>query len=99
MANRFKPGLNKEAEKILKEEEQQEELHRKHKEISRDKVIVERGPWSVIAKVLLWILKAVLLIAVIALVAVGIIALVYPEPRAALIDLWINILGELHLGG
>ena len=96
MANKFKTGLNEEAEKIIQEEEEQQELHLKYQDIAKDKVIVERGgPGETILKVLTGIGKTILTIIVVAMVAVGILALAYPGPREELISIYIDLIGEI----
>lgn len=96
MANKFKESLNREAEAIQEEEEQQEKLHRKHKDVEKDKVIVERSVFETIMSALGSILRVLLIIAVGAFAVIGILAIIYPEPRSALLDLWINTVGELR---
>lgn len=101
MANRFKASLNQEAESIQREEEQQVKLHRKHKDVDKDKIIIERSPFDTFMSVLGNVIRVLLLIVVGILAVIGILSLIMPDSRNALLDLWINTIGELrrYLGG
>lgn len=101
MANGFNTSLNKEAEAIQEEEEKQVQLHNRHKDVDKDKVIIERSPFDTFMSVLASIIRVIVFIVLGALAIIGVLAVILPESRAVLIDLWINTLGEIsrYLGG
>jgi len=80
MANSFNPLLNSAADKIIKEEEEQEKLHKKFKDVPKDTKIVLKAPNKTRVEVLgrLWPLVLILLVFTL---AVTIYAFVVPEIR------------------
>ena len=95
MKNKFKPTLNIVADEINEEEEKQVRLHRKHKDVDKDTVIIERGPFDTIASVLLTIVKTLVWVLLVALAAIGLASLLFPETRELLLVRWQEVLAEI----
>lgn len=78
-------------------DEKQQELHEKHEEISEDTVIVEKS--SAVAASLSFVKATCRVIAgavLIALAAIGIITLIYPDIRSEFIRVMGSILMEIR---
>lgn len=86
-------------ESIKKEEEfkkEQEKLHKKHKSIDEDKVIVERtNTIKFVLSFFRWAVISISSILVTCLTAIGILSLTYPNIRIELLKVLENLQGEI----
>lgn len=84
---------------VLKEREFQREqtrLHEKHEEVAEDKVIIETSnTYKFTVKILIGLLKAAAAIVTVILISIGLLAIMYPEIRAELINTLNGILSEI----
>ena len=90
---KFKTGLVAEARNKIHEKEEQDRLHEKHDDVPVDVRIVEKS--SAVRAVLNFLMTAVRVAATIAvatLAILGLLAVIYPEPRGELF----RILREIY---
>ena len=87
MANKFKKGFVAEYKNKKQQEAQENRIKQKHHIIDENVVVVEKSnTLKFIIRILVLFLKTAAWITLIILAAVGILCLIYPEPRAALFD-------------
>ena len=96
MANTFKPTLNAKASTFIQQEERQDLLHRRYKNIDKEVVIVEETPLKTLLQSFGTVIRVLAMVVGVLLAAVGIIALVFESPRNDLIDLFHGLLDEVH---
>ena len=97
MANSFKPTLNQKAASIIKNEEKQDALHQRYKDIDREVVIVEETPLKTVLKSIGNFIGNVFFIIGFLLAAVGIVAIVFKGPREAMLELYRGLLEEAKI--
>lgn len=82
--SKFKNGMAAEFEEQLEKERQQKMLHEKHNIEDENVVVVEK---SGIYRLLVSLCKTIAAVIVFCLAAVGLLSLVYPEPRNEMISI------------
>lgn len=100
MSNKFNPILVKKNKIDSKTKEHQDNLKRKHGIDKDNIVIVEKSNMlKTISSVVSGIFRYVATIAIIGLAFIGIIAIVFPEPRKEIIDIIMQALQEIKRYG
>ena len=91
---KFKRGLVEEIEAENAERENQQRLREKHGVEDQNKIVVEK---SSAPRVILTIFRIIAEVILLCLAAVGVIALIYKEPRADLIQIFLDMKKQLLL--
>ena len=87
MANKFKKGFAAEYNDRIKQQNEENRIKEKHRITDENVVVVEKAnTLRFIIRITVLLLKTAAWITLIILAAVGILCLIYPEPRAALFD-------------